>query len=182
MRQNINQQLRTSYPTNLASSPVRAAPSFGIDPSGPTAAAVLSSRSFVKRSQSFIERTAVNYHSGFYSPAFSACAMPSNLSDWGSPDGKLDWGIQGEELTKLRNSASFGFRSSGKNLGNAASSKAPTSDESDVSWVQSLVKDTSAGQFSFEDQQQQCHHNTGGAEMLLAWLEQLYMEQEQMVA
>ncbi|XWS71566.1 hypothetical protein CRYUN_Cryun03dG0148800 [Craigia yunnanensis] len=184
MRQNINQQLRTSYPTNLASSPVRATPSFGIDPSGPTAAAVLSSRSaaFSKRSQSFIERTAVNRHSGLSSPASSANAMPSNLSDWGSPDGKLDWGIQGEELTKLRKSASFGFRSSGSNLGNAASSMTPTSDEPDVSWVQSLVKDTPAGQFSFEDdRQQQCHLNTAGAEMLPAWVEQLYMEQEQMV-
>ncbi|XP_022730221.1 LOW QUALITY PROTEIN: zinc finger CCCH domain-containing protein 66-like [Durio zibethinus] len=184
-RQNINQQLRASYPTNLASSPVRASPPFGIDPSGPSAAAVLSSRSaaFANRSHSFIERTAVNRHSVF-SPASSASAMPSNLSDWGSPDGKLDWGIQGEELNKLRKSASFAFRSSGRNLGNAAPSMSPTSDEPDVSWVQSLVKDTpSAGQFSFEDeQQQQCHLNTGVAEMLPAWVEQLYMEQEQMVA
>ncbi|XVE59427.1 hypothetical protein DITRI_Ditri05aG0045700 [Diplodiscus trichospermus] len=184
IRQNINQQLRTSYTTNLASSPVRASPSFGIDSSGPTAAAALSSRSaaFAKRSQSFIERTAVNRHSGFSSPTSSASPMPSNFSDWGSPDGKLDWGIQGEELTKLRKSSSFGFRSSGSNLVNASPSMAPTSDEPDVSWVQSLVKDTPAGQLSFEDEQQQCHLNTGGAEMVPAWLEQLYMEQEQMVA
>ncbi|KAK6235054.1 hypothetical protein SCA6_010391 [Theobroma cacao] len=186
MRQNINQQLRASYPTNLASSPVRASPSFGIDASsGPTAAAVLSSRSaaFAKRSQSFIERTAVNRHAGFSSPTSSASAMPSNLSDWGSPDGKLDWGIQGEELSKLRKSASFGFRSSGSNFANAAPSMLPTADEPDVSWVQSLVKDTpSAGQFGFDEEQQQCHLNSGGAEMLPAWVEQLYMEQEQMVA
>ncbi|XVF05315.1 hypothetical protein REPUB_Repub05bG0161700 [Reevesia pubescens] len=178
MRHNINQQLRASYPTNLASSPVRT--------SGPNAAAILSSRSaaFAKRSQSFIERTVVIRHSGFSSPASSATAMPSNLSDWGSPDGKLDWGIQGEELNKLRKSASFGSRSTGSSLGNAVPSMSTTSDEPDVSWVQSLVKDTpSAGQFSFEDeQQQQCHLNTGGVEMLPAWEEQLYMEQEQMVA
>ncbi|OMO84370.1 Zinc finger, CCCH-type [Corchorus capsularis] len=187
MRQNINQQLRASYPANLASSPVRASPSFGIDASGPTAAAVLSSRSaaFAKRSQSFIERTAVNRHSGFPPPASSASAMPSNLSDWGSPDGKLDWGMQGDELNKLRKSASFGFRSSSSNFANAAPSVSSTADEPDVSWVQSLVKETSStGQFSFEDelqQQQQCHINSGGAEMLPAWVE-LYMEQEQMVA
>ncbi|XWS52981.1 hypothetical protein CRYUN_Cryun11dG0118700 [Craigia yunnanensis] len=184
MRQNINQQFRASYPTNLASSPVRASPSFGNEPSGPTAAAVLSTRSaaFAKRSQSFIERTAVNRHSGFSSPASSASAMP-NLSDWGSPDGKLDWGIQGEELNKLRKSASFGFRSSGSNLANAARAMSPTADEPDVSWVQSMVKDTpSSGQYSFEEEQQQCPLNTGGAEMLPAWVEQLYMEQEQMVA
>ncbi|XVE79387.1 hypothetical protein DITRI_Ditri14bG0054500 [Diplodiscus trichospermus] len=186
MRQNINQQLRGSYPTNLASSPVRAFPSFGIEPTGPTAAAVLSSRSaaFAKRSQSFVERTAVNRHSGFSSPASSASAKPSNLSDWGSPDGKLDWGIQGDELNKLRKSASFGFRSSGSNLSNAAQAMSPTTDEPDVSWVQSLVKDTPpSGQFSFEEEeQQQCHLNTGGVEMLPAWVEQMYMEQEQMVA
>ncbi|XVF69015.1 hypothetical protein PTKIN_Ptkin11bG0047000 [Pterospermum kingtungense] len=169
MRQNINQQLRASYPTNLASSPVRASSPFGIEPSGSTAASILSSRSaaFAKRSQSFIERTAVNRHSGFLSPASSASAMPSNLSDWGSPNGKLDWGIQGEELNKLRKSASFGFRSSGSNLAAAARAVSPDS--------------PSAGQFSFEEQEQ-CHLNTGGAEMLPAWVEQLYMEQEQMVA
>ncbi|KAB2080811.1 hypothetical protein ES319_A05G091800v1 [Gossypium barbadense] len=182
-RQNINQQLRASYPTNLPSSPVRASSSFGIDPSGPSAAAVLSSRSsaFAKRSQSFIERTAVNRHSGLSSPASSASAMPSNLSDWGSPDGKLDWGIQGEELNKLRKSASFGFRSSGSNLGNAPRSISSTTDEPDVSWVQSLVVDPpSAGQLSFEEEQ--CHRNPGGAELLPAWVEQLYMDQKQMVA
>ncbi|KAE8729427.1 Zinc finger CCCH domain-containing protein 66 [Hibiscus syriacus] len=180
-RQNINQKLRASYPTNLPSSPVRASPSFGIDPS---AAAVLSSRSaaFAKRSQSFVECTAVNRHSGFSSPASSASAMPSNLSDWGSPDGKLDWGIQGEELNKLRKSASFGFRSSGSKLGNAARPISSTPDEPDVSWVQSLVVDPpAAGQLSFGDEEQ-CHFNNGGTEMLPAWVEQLYMEQKQMVA
>ncbi|KAE8700882.1 Zinc finger CCCH domain-containing protein 66 [Hibiscus syriacus] len=183
----INQQLRPSYPSNLPSSPVRTSASFGIDPSGPSAAAVLSSRSaaFAKRSQSFVERTAVNRHSGLSSPASSASGMTSNLSDWVSPDGKLDWGIHGEELNKLRKSASFGFRSSGSNLVNAAHAISPTSDEPDVSWVQSLVVDPPlAGQLSFDDEQQ-CHHNNnnnnGGAEMVAAWVEQLYMEQKQMV-
>ncbi|XP_012475739.1 zinc finger CCCH domain-containing protein 66 [Gossypium raimondii] len=181
MRQNIDQQLRASYPTNLASSPVRASPSFGIDPFGPTAATLLSSRSaaFANRSQSFIERTGVNCHSGIFSPASSANAVPSNLSDWGSPDGRLDWGIQGEELNKMRKSASFGFRS---NFGNAVLSMPSSSDEPDVSRVQSLAKDTPSGQLSLEDEQQQCHLSSGGAEMLPAWMEQLYAEQEQMVA
>ncbi|KAE8666734.1 Zinc finger CCCH domain-containing protein 66 [Hibiscus syriacus] len=184
-RQNINQQLRTSYPSNLPSSSARASASFGIDPSGPSAVAVLSSRSaaFAKRSQSFVERTAVNCHSGFSSLATSASAMPSNLSDWVSPDGKLDWGIHGEELNKLRKSASFGFRSSGSNLGYAVRAISPTPDEPDVSWVQSLVVDPPiSGQLSFDDEQQCHHNNNGGAEMLPAWVEQLYMEQKQMVA
>lgn len=189
MRQNINQQLRSSYPSSFSSSPVRTSPSFGIDPSGTAAAAaaVLGSRSaaFAKRSQSFIERSAVNRHGGFSSPASSAAVMSSNLSDWGSPDGKLDWGVQGEELNKLRKSASFGFRSNGSSLGAAAAPVPATSDEPDVSWVQSLVKDSPAmkhGQLGFEEQQQQCHLNIGGSEMLPAWVEQLYMEQEPMVA
>ncbi|KAF5751363.1 Zinc finger family protein [Tripterygium wilfordii] len=181
MRQSMNHQLRSSYPTSLSSSPGRASASFGIDPSG---AAALSSRSaaFAKRSQSFIERSAVNRHNGFSSPASSANGMPSNLSDWGSPDGKLDWGIQGEELNKLRKSASFGFRSAGAQ---AATSIPATFDEPDVSWVQSSVKDapsSRAGHLGFEDQQQQCHLDNGGSEMVPVWVEQLYMEQEQMVA
>ncbi|XP_050236875.1 zinc finger CCCH domain-containing protein 66 [Mercurialis annua] len=171
IRQNINQQLRSSYPTNFSS--------FGMDPCGAAAAAVMSSRSaaFSKRSQSFVERGAGNRHTGFSPPTSSATMMPSNLSDWGSPDGKLDWGIQGEELNKLRKSASFGIRNNGSSLSAAASMAATRVDEPDVSWVQSLVKD--APPMGFE-QQQQCHLNTG--EMLPAWVEQLYIEQEQMVA
>ncbi|WCJ29171.1 Zinc finger CCCH domain-containing protein 66 [Euphorbia peplus] len=182
MRHNMNSQLRSSYPTNFSSSP--RASNFGIDPSGGAAAAVLSSRSaaFAKRSQSFIERTAVNRHSGFSSPTSSPSRMHSNLSDWASPDGKLDWGIQGEELNKLRKSASFGIRS---NSANAPASMPANLDEPDVSWVQSLVKDAPAnhGQSGFEEQQQQQYHlNAGGSEVIPAWVEQLYMEQEQMVA
>jgi hypothetical protein len=110
--------------------------------------------------------------------------MPSNLSDWGSPDGKLDWGIQGEELNKLRKSASFGFRSNGSSFATAGASVPATVDEPDVSWVQSLVKDTPAksGPLGFEEQQQQCHLNIGGSETLPAWVEQLYMEQKPLVA
>jgi hypothetical protein len=185
MRQNINQQLRSSYPTSFSSSPVRRSPSFGVDHSGGAAAAVLSSRSaaFAKRSQSFVERSAVNRHTGFSSPSSSANVMPSNLSDWGSPDGKLDWGIQGEELNKLRKSASFGFRSNGSSSATAGASVPATVDEPDVSWVQSLVKDTPAksGPLGFEEQQQ-CHLNIGGSETLPAWVEQLYMEQKPLVA
>ncbi|ESR38320.1 hypothetical protein CICLE_v10027883mg [Citrus x clementina] len=183
MRQNMNQQLRSSYPAS--SSPVRPSQSFGIDTSGATAAAVLSSRSaaFAKRSQSFIERNTVSRHSGFSSPDSTAAVMPSNLADWGSPDGKLDWGVQREDLNKLRKSASFGIRSNGGSVATSETSTPATADEPDVSWVQSLVRDSPSirsGQFGFEEQQ--CHLNSGGSEMLPAWVEQLYMEQEQLVA
>ncbi|KAF5727328.1 Zinc finger family protein [Tripterygium wilfordii] len=185
MCQSMNHQLRSSYPTSLSSSPGRAPTSLGIDPSG-AAAAVFSSRSaaFAKRSQSFIDRSAVNRHNGFSSPAASANGMPSNLSDWGSPVGKFDWGFGGEEFNKLRKSASFGFRSASPGA-QAATSIPETFDEPDVSWVQTLVKDapsSRAGHLAFEDQQQQCHVDDSGSEMLPVWVEQLYMEQEQMVA
>uniref|UniRef100_A0A2P2LMC8 Uncharacterized protein n=1 Tax=Rhizophora mucronata TaxID=61149 RepID=A0A2P2LMC8_RHIMU len=185
---NMNQQPRSSYLSSFFSSPVRTPPSFGIDPSGAGAAAVLSSRSaaFAKqRSQSFIDRSAVNHYTGLSLPVSSAAMIPSNLSDWGSPDGKLDWGIQGEELHKLRKSASFGFRSNGSSLGSAPVPMPGTVDEPDVSWVHSLVKDTSSmkpGQLGLEEQQQQCHLTTSGSEMLPAWGEQLYSEQKQLVA
>ncbi|XP_057955144.1 zinc finger CCCH domain-containing protein 66 [Malania oleifera] len=185
MRQNMNQQLRSSYPTSLSSSPARASVSFGVDASGMAAAMVLSSRSaaFAKRSQSFVERSAANRHSGLSSA--STTIVPPTLSGWGSPDGKLDWGIQGEELNKLRKSASFGIRSSGSSL--AAGAAVPmqtTEDGPDVSWVQPLVKDAppvKPGQLGLEEQLQY-HLNSGGTGALPPWLEQLYKEQEQMVA
>ncbi|GFS39263.1 zinc finger (CCCH-type) family protein [Actinidia rufa] len=181
IRQNVNQQLRSSYPTSLSSSPGRASPSFGIDPSGVAAAAVLNSRAaaFANRSQSFIDRSTVSHISGL---ASSATALPSTLSDWGSPDGKLDWGIQKEDLHKLRKSASFGFRSNSNNSATPAASMMATDDEPNVCWVQSLAKDAptvKSGPFNFEEQQ--FHLNSGGSEMLPSWVEQLSVEQEQIV-
>ena len=110
---------------------------FGLDHS--MAKAIMSSRAsaFAKRSQSFIDR-------GGRAPATrslmsqATTGAPSMLSDWGSPDGRLDWGVQGDELHKFRKSASFAFR--GQSPARVA---APT--EPDVSWVNSLVKDGHAG-------------------------------------
>ncbi|KAM1269520.1 hypothetical protein ACFX13_001769 [Malus domestica] len=62
-RQNMN-QLRSSYPTNLSSSPVRKPSSFGLDSPSALAAAVMNSRSAAfaqQRSQSFIDRGAMNH-------------------------------------------------------------------------------------------------------------------------
>lgn len=186
IRQNMN-QLRSSYPTNMSSSPVRKPSSYGFDSAGSVAAAVMNSRSsaFAKRSQSFVDRgAAVNHHlPGLTAATNSATMMSSNLSDWSSPDGKLDWGIQGDELNKLKKSASFGFRNN--NAGSRTSSMASAVDEPDVSWVNSLVKDvpsqTRSGLFGAEKQQQR-HLSKGVNDMLPPWGEQLYIEQEQMVA
>ncbi|KAL5732839.1 hypothetical protein ACOSP7_032182 [Xanthoceras sorbifolium] len=177
MRQGMN-QLRASYPAaNLSSSPVRKPSSFGYDSSAAVAAAVMNSRSsaFAKRSQSFIDRGAVTSRAGHTA---ASNMMSSDLSGWSSPNGKLDWGVQGDELNKLKKSASFGFRSN--NLTTTKTTPpttnfmpSPNVDEPDVSWVHSLVRDVppvGAGLFSAEKQQ----YNP--------WGEQLYIEHEQMVA
>ncbi|KAI5674987.1 hypothetical protein M9H77_05937 [Catharanthus roseus] len=186
LRHNMNQQLRQSYSNSLSPSPVRtSSSSFGIDSSG-SAAAVLSPRAaaFAKRSQSFIDRGPVNRLSGISSPISPAAAggmHPSNLSDWSSPDGKLDWGIQKEEINKLRKSASFGFRNNGNNLGTAAgaTSVPRTINEPDTTWVPSARP----SEVDFDEHHQQQHYlNGGGQEMLPLWVDQLCMEQEQIVA
>ncbi|XP_027331570.1 zinc finger CCCH domain-containing protein 66-like isoform X2 [Abrus precatorius] len=186
MRQSVNQQLG-SYSSGLSTSNVIGSRSFRIDPSGDAATVALNPRAaaFAKRSQSFIERSVVNHHSELPSPATSVAAKPSTFSDWGSPDGKLDWTINGEELNKLRKCASFGFRNGNSPL-TMAKTKVPANvDEPDVSWVHSLVKDAplESGEYGVEDQQKQlqCHLNNG-TDAIPAWLEQMYIEQEQMVA
>ncbi|KAI9102090.1 hypothetical protein K1719_023600 [Acacia pycnantha] len=141
MRQNMN-ALRASYPTNTSSSQVRKSSAFGFDSSAAAAAAVMNSRSaaFAKRSQSFIDRSESlsHHHLGLSSPPHPSCRASSALSDWSSPDGKLDWGMNGHEMNMPKKSASFGFR----NNGVSATSMAPSEhSEPDVSWVHSLVKD-----------------------------------------
>ncbi|KAK6122038.1 hypothetical protein DH2020_044221 [Rehmannia glutinosa] len=164
IRQNMN-QLRASYPSNVSSP-------YGFDSSAAVAAAVMNSRSaaFAKRSQSFIDRSSgVNYRSTFSGPANSPNFTPSKLSEWGSPNGRLDWGFNGEEVNKLRKSASFGFRNS-NNANGSSTAMAPSGvGEPDVSWVNSLVKDVPAG-------------GGGGGETPPHWFDQMYIEQEQIVA
>ncbi|KAI3470887.1 hypothetical protein Pfo_027550 [Paulownia fortunei] len=211
IRQNMN-QLRASYPSNNSSSPSRKPSAYGFDSSAAVAAAVMNSRSaaFTKRSQSFIDRGGVSYRSGLSGSANSPSLMPSNLSEWSSPDGKLDWGFNGEEVNKLRKSASFGYRN-----GNATASAAMTPsdvNEPDVSWVNSLVKDAPAGGAAGLYGTEQRHGVVGGAAGLYSteqrhgvgggaaglygaeqrqgvvhdtmphWLDQMYIEQEQIVA
>lgn len=176
MRQNMN-HLRASYPTNLPSSPVRKPSAFGFDSSAAVAAAVMNSRSaaFAKRSQSFIDRgAAATHHLGLSSPSNPTCRVSSTLSDWGSPDGKLDWGMNGDQMHKLKKSASFGFR----NNTMATNTMTPSGHaEPDVSWVHSLVKDAPAEGYRAEKLQYDLSN-----EMLPSWVDQMYIEQEQMVA
>ncbi|KAJ8543602.1 hypothetical protein K7X08_006125 [Anisodus acutangulus] len=160
--QNMNQTHMTSYSSGQSSPSFRTSNSYGIDPSG-AATAALSSRSlaFAKRSQSFIDRSAGARLS-------NASAVPSNLSGWGSPDGKLDWGIQKDEFNKLRKSASFGLRSSGNRF--------PTSE---ASYLDSSVEPVTPRQLAMEDQQYRLN-TSRGSDTIPTWAD-LYMEQEQIV-
>lgn len=179
MRQNMN-HLRASYPSNMPSSPVRKSSAYGFDSSAAVAAAMMNSRSaaFAKRSQSFIDRGAASHHLGLSSPSNPTCRVSSTLSDWSSPTGKLDWGVNGDELNKLRKSASFGFRNNGVTTASPMAQSEHV--EPDVSWVHSLVKDVpseSSERYGAEKQQYDL-----SKEMLPSWVEQMYIEQEQMVA
>ncbi|KAG8390114.1 hypothetical protein BUALT_Bualt01G0049900 [Buddleja alternifolia] len=182
-RVNNMNQLRASYPSNISSSPARKPAAYGFDSSAAVAAAVMNSRSaaFAKRSQSFIDRSGGSYRP---SPGSSSPGLaPPKFSEWGSPDGKLEWGFNGEEVNKLRKSASFGFRS-----GNNPTAMGPSNvDEPDVSWVNSLVKDVpsgggggggGSGQYGPGPRQGGSSHEM----MQQHWLDQMYMEQEQIVA
>ncbi|KAJ8769485.1 hypothetical protein K2173_002975 [Erythroxylum novogranatense] len=181
IRQNMN-KLRSSYTSNLSSSPVRKPTSYGFDSSAAVAAAVMNSRSsaFTKRSQSFIDRGTVTNRRGLTAAATPVSMMSSNLSDWSSPDGKLDWGIQGDELSKLKRSSSFGVRSSNNFAARAVELMPSNIDEPDVSWVNSLVKDVPpAGTFGAE---KQYNIVKGVSESVSSWMDPLYIDQEQIVA
>jgi len=88
-------------------------------------------------------------------PSATLVAMePSTFSDWGSPDGKLDWSIRGDELNKMRKSYSFSFQNR-----SITSTAASNIDDPDV-----------------EDQQQR--HNPDAVSSLP---EKLYIEHKQKV-
>ncbi|XP_059317932.1 zinc finger CCCH domain-containing protein 29-like [Lycium ferocissimum] len=185
MRQNMN-QFQSSYSNiSQSSSPMRKPSTYGFDSSAAVAQAVMNSRSaaaFAKRSQSFIDRSGMGHRAG--GPNGVANSPPvmssNNMSDWGSPDGKLEWGYNSEDTNKLKRSQSFGFR--GGNGGTPTRSPiAPSQvNEPDVSWVHSLVKDVSStgtGLYSSEQK-----HGGGARESIPPWLEQMYIDQERIVA
>lgn len=184
MRQNMN-QFQSSYSNiSQSSSPLRKQPStYGFDSSAAVAQAVMNSRSaaFAKRSQSFIDRGGMSHRAVPNGVANSPPLMSSNMSsDWGSPDGKLEWGFNSDDTNKLKRSQSFGFRG-----GNGAPTRSSTLtpshvNEPDVSWVHSLVKDVSStgtGLYSSEQK-----HGGGVRDSIPPWLEQMYIDQERIVA
>ncbi|KAI3817818.1 hypothetical protein L1987_11616 [Smallanthus sonchifolius] len=142
----------TTGATQLQSSPMRKPANYAFDSSAAVAQAVINSRSgaFSKqRSQSFIDR--------------GAGAVGSPISQWGSPDGKLEWGFNGEEANKFRKSASFGLRNG-----------LPVSvgHEPDVSWVNTLVKDVSSVGVGLYSSPEKQRYGGGDGEKLPQWVEQ----------
>ncbi|CAN4087487.1 unnamed protein product [Withania somnifera] len=183
MRQNMNQFQSNYSNMSQSSSPLRKPSAFGFDSSAAVAQAVMNSRSaaFAKRSQSFIDRSGMSHRAVPNNVANSPTLMSSNMSsDWGSPDGKLEWGFNSDDTNKLKRSQSFGFR--GGNGAPARSSTLTPSqvNEPDVSWVHSLVKDVSStgtGLYSSEQK-----HGGGVRDSIPPWLEQMYIDQERIVA
>jgi hypothetical protein len=89
----------------------------------------------------------------------------SKFSGWGSPDGKLDWSIRGDELNKMRKSYSFGFRNRSSTSTMVVASNV---DDPDIflrqeTGVNSLVKDDAPAiefdEYFVQDQMQ--FHNLG---------------------
>ncbi|XP_057826800.1 zinc finger CCCH domain-containing protein 30 isoform X1 [Cryptomeria japonica] len=117
------------------------------------------------RSASFSNRERSNYgHTDL-----GAHLVSSGSSDWASPNGKLDWGVHGEELSKFRKSASFGYRNS---------------NELDSSWNQFLVKDslTNGGHdnnqsYSMETSNNGTTKDTQHA-VLASWIDQMHLDQK----
>ena len=65
---------------------------------------------------------------GSNNPASVVGSPVNSWSKWGSPTGKLDWSVNGDEMGRLKRSSSFEFGNNGE--------------EPDLSWVQSLVKES----------------------------------------
>ncbi|PKA62689.1 Zinc finger CCCH domain-containing protein 33 [Apostasia shenzhenica] len=169
------------YASSLPSSPAsNSSSAFGLDHS--MAKAIINSRqaAFAKRSQSYIDHGQVHRHSSLAPPP-SSTAESLGLFDWNSPDGKLDWGIQVDELNKLRNSPALNYRNTASsNLCGTLSS--PAIPEVEPSWVPSVgpapISRPAVEQKQQQKQKQQYQRN--GAGELLNW-EQIYAEQEQMI-
>lgn len=112
---------------------------------------------------------------GANSPAPVVGSPANTWSKWGSPNGKADWSVNGNELGhQMRRSSSFELKNNGE--------------EPDLSWVQSLVKESppemikekfaspvpvaSADGLNSNSQIESIDHSVLGA-----WLEQMQLDQ-----
>ncbi|OVA19406.1 zinc finger protein [Macleaya cordata] len=113
---------------------------------------------------------------GSNSSAVVGSPVNNSWSKWGSPTGKLDWGVQGDELGRFRRSSSLEPGHNGV-------------EEPDLSWVQSLVKESppeikeklvipvSAPSSSGEGSSSNSQMESGDHSVIGVWLEQMQLDQ-----
>ncbi|XP_008778438.1 zinc finger CCCH domain-containing protein 24-like [Phoenix dactylifera] len=107
------------------SSPGRMSPR-AIEPLSPMSSRLAAFAQREKQQQTLRSLSSRDLGSG--SSPIAGSPVNSSWSKWASPSGTLDWGVNGEELGRLRRSSSFELRSGGE--------------EPDLSWVHSLVKES----------------------------------------
>ncbi|KAK7283886.1 hypothetical protein RIF29_13634 [Crotalaria pallida] len=110
---------------------------------------------------------------GANNPASAVCSPVSTWSKWGSPNGKVDWSVNGDELgRRLKRSSSFELKNNGE--------------EPDLSWVQSLVKESppemvkeklAASNVSADGPNSNSPIESVDHSVLGAWLEQMQLDQ-----
>lgn len=152
------------------SSPGRMSPR-SIDPTSPMSTRHSVFSQLEKHQQHQTLRSLSSRDLGAGASAVVGPQLSSSWSKWCSPSGMLDWGVNGEELGRLKRSSSFELRSGGDEP------------EPDLNWVNLLVKestpeklppnsaraaDGSNAQFDGRDH----------AAALGAWLEQMQMNQK----
>ncbi|KAJ4839572.1 hypothetical protein Tsubulata_002290 [Turnera subulata] len=109
---------------------------------------------------------------GSHNPIASSVGSPINSwSRWESANGKLDWSVNGDEMGRLRRSTSFELAGNGE--------------EPDLSWVQSLVKESPPEMLKEKFGAPLTSASSGGGKnsnsqidsVLESWLEQMHIEQ-----
>lgn len=98
----------------------------GVEPLSPMSSRMVAFAQREKQQQSLRSLSSRDLGSGT-SPIVGS-PVNSSWSKWASPSGTPDWGVNGEELGRLRRSSSFDLRAGGE--------------EPDLSWVHSLVKES----------------------------------------
>eukprot|EP00262_Sarcandra_glabra_P014045 TRINITY_DN4017_c0_g1_i1.p1 TRINITY_DN4017_c0_g1~~TRINITY_DN4017_c0_g1_i1.p1 ORF type:complete len:728 (+),score=119.39 TRINITY_DN4017_c0_g1_i1:367-2550(+) len=155
------------------SSPGRRSPR-GVDPVSPMSHRISALAQREKQQQQQLRSLSFRELGSGGSGMVGSPVHTNSMSQWGSPTGKLDWRVNGEELGKLRRSSSFELGSGGE--------------EPDLSWVQSLVKesppeikDVSAATSTSSSEGLNTNFNsqvdTIDHSVLGAWIEQMQLDQ-----
>ncbi|KAF6158594.1 hypothetical protein GIB67_040108 [Kingdonia uniflora] len=153
------------------SSPGRMSPRT-MDPISPMSArmSMLSQR---EKHQQMQMRSLSSRELGSSSAGFMGSPPVNSWTRWGSPTGKLDWAVQGDELTRSQRTMS-------------SCELGINGEEPDVSWVQSLVKETppeiieNAPTSNLEEGMNSKSQTEASLDysVLGAWIEQMQLDQQ----